>query len=188
MDRLLSRTPVGIRFGDYVFSHPASLDRFALPPRAAGLYVILMPDSSWAPWHLQPLFFGEFGPDRQTRMNEAQQMCCLKVAAGRRLYFALYAVDHQSGWAISEIKKELIAHYSPVSNLESLDRAADLAQRLEGLEKRINEQDAVLKLAFAALGQTVQLQQPEPKKRIVGFGPDPAGPRRDSATAVGKPR
>src|SRR5262245_46732776 len=165
MDRLLSRTPVGIRFGDYVFSPPASLDRFALPPRAAGLYVILMPDSSWAPWHLQPLFFGEFGPDRQARMNEAQQMCCLKVAAGRRLYFALYAVHHQSGLAISEIRKELIAHYSPVSNLESIDHAADLAQRLQGLETRVNEQDAILKLALAALGQTVQIQQPEPKKR-----------------------
>jgi hypothetical protein len=43
------------------------------------------------------------------------------------------------------------------------------------MERKINEQEAVLKLALAALGQTVQLQQPEPKKRIVGFRPDPAG-------------
>jgi len=108
-------------------------------------------------------------------MSQAQQICCLKVAAGRSLYFALYAVPDQSGWAISEIKKELVVRYRPVSNLESLDRTTDLAQRLDSLERKINEQDAVLKLALAALGQTVQLQQPEPKKRIVGFRFDPAG-------------
>jgi hypothetical protein len=134
-----------------------------------------MPDSNWGPWHLQPLFFGEFGPDRQVHMSQAQQISCLKVAAGRSLYFALYAVPDPSAWAISEIKKELVVSYRPVSNLESLDRTADLAQRLESMERKINEQEAVLKLALAALGQTVQLQQPEPKKRIVGFRPDPAG-------------
>src|SRR5215510_9907186 len=120
MNRLLSRTPVGIRFADYVFSNPASLDRFSLPPRSSGIYVLLMPDSSWGPWHLQPLFFGEFGPDHQVYMSPAQQMCCLKVAAGRSLYFALYAVPHENGWAISEMKKELVARYRPVANLESL--------------------------------------------------------------------
>ena len=175
MNRIHSRPLVGIRFADYIFSNPASLDRFSLPPHSVGLYVILMPDSSWGPWHLQPLFFGEFGPDRQVHMSQAQQICCLKVAAGRSLYFALYAVPDQSGWAISEIKKELVVRYRPVSNLESLDRTTDLAQRLDSLERKINEQDAVLKLALAALGQTVQLQQPEPKKRIVGFRFDPAG-------------
>jgi hypothetical protein len=140
-----------------------------------------MPDLSWGPWHLQPLFFGEFGPGREVRMSQTQQTCCLKVAAGRNLYFALYAVPHQHGWATSEIQKELIARYGPIANLESVDNSAELAQRLSSLEKKMTEQDAVLKLALAALGQTVQFQQPEPKKRIVGFQPDPAGSRLNSA-------
>jgi hypothetical protein len=186
MNRLSSRPLIGIRFSDYVFSDPAPLSRFSLPPRAMGLYVILMPDASWGPWHLQPLFFGEFGPARDVHMSQAQQACCLKVAAGRSLYFALYAVPHQHGWAISEIQKELIARYGPIANLESIDASTDLVQRLDALEKKMIEQDAVLKLALATFGQTVQLQQPEPKKRIVGFQPDPAG-LRASVTAVGKP-
>jgi len=119
-------------------------------------------------------------------MSMGQQMCCLKIAAGRSLYVSLYTVPSQYGWATSEIQKELIARYRPIANLESIDAAADLAQRLLSLEKQMIEQDAVLKLALATLGQTVQLQQPEPKKRIVGFQPDPAG-LRASVTAVGKP-
>ena len=186
MNRLLSRPTVGIRFADYVFSEPAPLVRFSLPPRSVGLYVILMPDTSWGPWHLQPLFFGEFGPENEVHMSQAQQTCCLKVAAGRSLYFALYAVPHEHCWAISQIQRELTARYSPIANLESIDAAVELAQRVDTLEKKVIEQDSMLKLALAALGQTVQLQQPQPKKRIVGFQPDPAG-LRASITAVGKP-
>ena len=187
MDRLHSRTLAGIRFADYVFSAPASLDRFLLPPRSLGLYVILMPDSTWGPWHLQPLFFDQFGPERVVRMSPAQQACCLKVAAGRSLYFAFYAIPPQHGWATPEILKELVARYRPLANLESIDAAAEVSQRLDSLEKKLIEHELVLKLALAALGQTVQLQQPEPKKRIVGFRPDPAGSRSGSPTGVGKP-
>ena len=186
MNRLLSRPPVGIRFADYVFSDPAPLARFSLPPHSVGLYVILMPDTSWGPWQLQPLFFGEFGPEREVQISQTQQTCCLKAAAGRSLYFALYAVPHQHRWAISEIQRELTVGYRPIANLESIDATAELVQRLDILEKKVIEQDAVLKLALATLGQTVQLQQPEPKKRIVGFQPGPAG-LRASVTAVGKP-
>jgi hypothetical protein len=178
MNRLHSRGLVGIRFADYVFSGPVPLDRFSLPPRSVGLYVVLMPDSTWGPWHLQPLFFGQFGPERGVRMSQSQQTCCLRVAAGRSLYYALYAVPHQHAWAASEILKELVARYRPIANLENIDTTADLTQRLDILEKKMIEQDLVLKLALAALGQTVQLQQPEPKKRIVGFQPSPAGSRR----------
>src|SRR5215831_1451534 len=120
MNRLLPRRSIGIRFADYVFSDPAPLDRFSLPFRSAGLYVVLMPDSSWGPWQFQPLFFGEFGPECEVRMSHAQQTCCLKVAAGRNLYFALYAFPHQQGWTTSEIQKELIARYRPIANLESI--------------------------------------------------------------------
>ena len=186
MNCLLSRTPVGIRFGDCVFSDPAPLAQFSLPPRSAGLYVILMPDTTWGPWQLQPLFFGEFGPEREVRMSQAQQTCCLRVAAGRGLYFALYAVPHQHRWALSEIQRELTARYGPIANLESAGNSSEHAHRLGSIEKKMIEQDAVLTLILASLFQTVQLQQPEPKKRIIGFQPDPAG-SRGSSTAARKP-
>jgi hypothetical protein len=181
MSSSFSRTPLGIRFGDYVFSHPIPLDRFSVPTRSVGLYVLLMPDPSWGPWHFQPIYFGEFGFQREVHMSVAQQTCCLKIAAGRSLYFALYAVPHQHGWAISQIKKELIDRYQPLSNLPSVDGTTELAHKLNSLEMRVTEQDAVLKLALAAIGQMAQFQQPEPRKRIAGFQPDPAVSRRRSS-------
>jgi len=174
MHSSLTGPPIGIRFADYVFSYPVPLDRFSLPPRSAGLYVLLMPDPTWGPWHFQPLYFGDFGVHGEVQMSAAQQTCCLKVAAGRRLYVALYALAHQQGWALSQIKKELIEWYRPIANLES-ERASELANRLNILEAKINEQDTVLKLALAAIGQMAQYQQPEPKKRVAGFRRDPAG-------------
>jgi hypothetical protein len=170
MTALLSRAPVGIRFGNYVFSPPAPLGRFSLPPRAEGLYVVMMPDPTWGPWHLQPLFFGEFGGQRQPWMSHTQQICCLKVAAGRSLYIAVCTVPRHRGWQVSQIKKELIEQYLPVSNLESIDAATEIAYRLDALEKRILEQDAVLKLALATIGQMVE-PLPEPKRKIIGFQP-----------------
>lgn len=107
-------------------------------------------------------------------MSAAQQTCCLKVAAGRRLYVALYTLPHQQGWAIAQIKKELIERYRPISHFE-FDRNIELANRLNNLEAKITEQDAVLKLALAAIGQMGQYQQPEPKKRVAGFRSDLAG-------------
>src|SRR5678815_1284438 len=83
MNLSVSRTHVGIRFADYVFTHPVPLGRFALPLQSAGLYVILMPDPNWGPWRFQPLYFGEFGFQRRADLSAAQQTCCLKVAGGR---------------------------------------------------------------------------------------------------------
>jgi hypothetical protein len=179
MDRSLLGTTVGIRFGNYLFSDPVPMGRFSFLPRSAGLYVVLMPDLSWGPWPFQPLFFGEFGVQREALMTQAQQAYCLKVAAGRILYVAVYALPEQHGWTRSQIKKELIERYRPVSNLESIDTAAELRYRLDSLEKRILEQNAALQLALAAIGQTIQLQ-PGPKKRILGFQPNPADSRRGS--------
>src|SRR5262249_27974030 len=143
------------------------------PPRSAGLYVLLMPDTSWGPWPFQPLHFGEFGLQHESRMTAGQQACCLKVAAGRSLYVAVYVVPRRYEWAAPAVKKELIERYRPLANLESLDTTIELAYRLHNLENKITEQDAMLKLALATIGQIAQLQQPEPRKRIAGFRPQP---------------
>jgi hypothetical protein len=113
-------------------------------------------------------------------MSMAQQTCCLRVAAGRSLYVSVYALPHPHGWAISQIKKELIGSYRPLSNLDSLDGSTELAHKLSSVETKIAEQDTLLKLALAAISQ-VQLQQPEPRKKIAGFRPYPAGSPRSSS-------
>jgi hypothetical protein len=174
MDSSNSRTPFGIRFGDYLFSYPVPLGRFTLPQRSAGLFVILMPDSTWGPWHFQPLYFGEFGFQRQAQLSAAQQTFCLKVAGGRSLYCAFFVMPNQEEWQIPRIKKELIERYRPISNMESLDSAGELAFKLTSLENKIAEQEAVLRLLLPAIGQIVQSQQPHPRKKVAGFRRDPA--------------
>jgi hypothetical protein len=112
-------------------------------------------------------------------MSAAQQVSCLKVAAGRSLYIAVYAPAQGPGWEVSQIKKELIERYRPISNVESIDVVVETRYRLVSLEKQISELDGVLKLALAAIAQTSPVRE-EPKKRVVGFRPDPAGSRRGS--------
>jgi hypothetical protein len=183
MDSSVSRIPSGIRFGDYLFSYPVPLGHFTLPLQSAGLYVILLPDSTWGPWNFQPLYFGEFGFQRQAHMSAAQQTFCFKVAGGRVLYCAFYVLPNQQEWQISRIKRELIERYRPVSNMDSMESASELTFNLNSVERKIAEQEAVLRFILAAIGQIVQFQQPEPKKRIAGFRRDPT----DSATAADRP-
>jgi len=116
-------------------------------------------------------------------MSAAQQAFCLKVAAGRSLYCALYVLPNQQEWQIPRIKKELIERYRPISNMDALDSASELAFKMNSLQCKIAEQEAVLRLILATIGQIVQFQQPEPRKRVAGFRPDPA----DSATAADRP-
>src|SRR5262245_39462382 len=102
MNRLLSGVSAGVRFGNYVFSQPVPLGPFSLPPGSAGLFVVMMPDPTWGPLHLQPLFFGEFGGQREAWMSHTQQISCLKVAAGRTLYVALFTVPQHRGWQVPQ--------------------------------------------------------------------------------------
>jgi hypothetical protein len=114
----------------------------------------------------------------------AQQTCCQKVACGRGLYVALHALPHQQEWQISQIKRELIERYRPISNIDSLNSAMDQSFKLNSLESKIAEHEAVLKMTLAVIGQIAQFQQSEPRKKIAGFRRDPA----DSATAADRPR
>jgi hypothetical protein len=116
-------------------------------------------------------------------MSSAQQTFCLKVAGGRSLYCALYVLPNHQEWQISRIRKELIERYQPISNMDSLDSASELAFKLNSLESKIGEQETVLRLILGTIGQIVQFQQPEPRKRIAGFRSDPA----DSATVADRP-
>jgi hypothetical protein len=116
-------------------------------------------------------------------MSATQQTFCLKVAGGRSLYCAFFVMPNQEEWQIPRIKKELIERYRPISNMESLDSAAELALKLTSLESKIAEQEAVLRLLLPAIGQIVQPQQAQPRKKVAGFRRDPAV----SATGADRP-
>src|ERR1700730_1499170 len=51
---------LGIRFNDFMFSEPVPLSAWAAP-KFAGLFVVLVRDTNWAPKQFQPLCFREFG-------------------------------------------------------------------------------------------------------------------------------
>jgi len=168
MGRFVSRLPLGIRFANYVFSEPVPLTEFSVMPSLAGIYAVLVPDPTWGPWHLQPLFFGEFGASGQEHIPQ-QQACCLRAAAGRRLFVAAYMLPLQHAAELSRMKQELIEHYNPLCNQET-SGAGEILQKLNTLEKKMVEYDSILKIALAAIGQIGQ-HQPESKKRITGFQP-----------------
>ena len=178
MNRFSSRILAGIRFADYVFCTPVPLAQFAFPPNYSGVFALLVPDPTWGPWRLQPVYFGDFKADRESDMSAAEQIACLRIAGGRPLYVSAYILPMQHTSELTRMKRELINRYCPIANWpSSSDDAAGLTGKLDALEKRIQEHDALLRLALAAVGQMVQ-PLPEPKRRSIGFQPDPAGSRR----------
>ena len=178
MNRLSSRVLAGMRFAGYVFCNPVPLAQFAFPTHCSGVFVLSVPDATWGPWPLQPVYFGEFEPDRKSEMSAAEQIACLRIAGGKPLYVSAYVLAMEHTSALSRVKRELINLYRPIANWASMSEdTAGLTHKLDALEKRIQEHDALLRLALAAVGQMVQ-PSPEPKRRSVGFQPDPAGSRR----------
>jgi hypothetical protein len=168
MNRFSSRVTAGIRFADFVFSPPVPLAQFTFPPRYSGVFVLLVPDPTWGPWHLQPVYFGEFKPDREWEMSAAEQTACLRIAGGKPLFVSAYIFPMEQTSELTRMRSELITRYCPIANWPSL--SDDLTRKLDVLEKRIQEHDALLRLALAAVGQMVQ-PLPEPKRRPVGFQP-----------------
>jgi hypothetical protein len=72
---------------------------------------------------------------------------------------------------LNRIKRELVRGYDPVcirDTFEFGDLSRDLIARLDSVQKKQNEQEALLRVMIAAIGHQLQ-PPPEPKKRIAGF-------------------
>jgi hypothetical protein len=111
-------------------------------------------------------------------MSAAEQTACLRIAGGKPLYVSAYVLPMEHTAELIRMKRELIDRYCPIANWPSLSfDAAALSRKLDTLEKKIQEHDTLLRLALAAVGQMAQPYS-EPKRRSVGFLPDPAGSRR----------
>ena len=163
----------GIRFVDYVFGEPLPFSICSVPPHMTGIYVVLVPDPTWRPRQFQPIFFGVFDGHRQCQLSAVEYTACLRIAAGKGLYVATYNLPPLCGPAESDrIRRELIQVYSPICNRESIDsHSAELALKLDALEKKNQEQETLMKVLLAAVGHLVQPPQ-EIKKRTVGFQPE----------------
>jgi hypothetical protein len=184
MNRFPPRMLSGIRFADYLFTNPTPIERCTFPARVTGIFVVLVPDPTWGPWHLQPLYFGQFRLNGESEMSVTEQILCLRVAAGKPLYVASFSLPIEQTFELSRIMRDLIDRYRPIVNRQATDESAgDIAHKFDAVEKRIYEQEAVLKVVLAALGQMSQAV-PEPKRRSVGFQPNPAGSRRPASGSL----
>jgi hypothetical protein len=166
---MFARTAAGIRFADCFFSEPVPFGRLALPISSTGVYVILVPDPTWGPRQFQPVFFGEFGVSHDSSIEAMELMACHRVAAGRGLYVAVCTAFRDQSQDLARLKRDLILSYRPICNREStVSGTPGMAQRVEALEKKSQEQETLLKLALTALGQFYQTPA-ESRKRPVGF-------------------
>jgi hypothetical protein len=163
----------GIRFADYVFGEPVPFGIYSAPPHMTGLYAVLVPDPTWRPRQFQPIFFGVFDGRRECQLSTAEHTACLRIAAGKGLYIAMYNLPPVYGLTESDrMRRELIQVYSPICNRESMDaHSSELAFKLDALEKKNQEHEMLMKVLLAAVGHLVQPPQ-EIKRRTVGFQPE----------------
>jgi hypothetical protein len=116
----------GIRFDDCYFSEPTPLSQWT-PPRCAGLFVVLAPDSNWAPKPYQPLHFGEFG-NNATHIPDVAEFGLLRGAASTQpLYISALAMPFSTTAQRRAIRAELVQAYNPIS------RASEPRQELPEL-------------------------------------------------------
>jgi len=169
VDRFASRFYAGIRFADYVFSEPVPL-AICMAPQRKGVYAVLVPDTTWGPRHFQPIFFGVFNSQHEAQLSPDDYRRCLRAAAGKILYVAAYNMPLLCDPSESHrIQSELVHIYSPLCNHDSAGASsAELVRKLDALETKNQEHEALLKVLLAALGHLVQPTH-EIKKKAVGF-------------------
>jgi hypothetical protein len=161
----------GIRFNDCVFTEPARLDGW-IPPGCAGLFGIFVADPNWAPKPFQPLYFGEFGNNTSASALLADCQSALADSRGKVLMVAVLAMPFSTTSQRLALRNELIWAYNPPcqSNGHTPPRA-DLARKLDELEKRHQEQTAQVMLLLANVNRIFEPQPEQPRRRSIGFLP-----------------
>jgi len=182
MERFASKFYAGIRFADYVFSEPVPLAICVTTPQSMGVYAVLVPDATWGPRHFQPIFFGVFNGQRQSQLTPDDYTRCLRAAAGKQLYVTAYNMPLLGDPSeLHRVQRELVHIYSPLCNHDPADASsAEFVRKLDALESKNQEHEALLKVLLAALGHLVQPTH-EVKKRTVGFQVASAAPRHSAS-------
>jgi hypothetical protein len=160
----------GIRFNDCVFSEPSRLDGWT-PPQCAGLFGIFVADPNWAPKPFQPLYFGEFGNNASASALLADCRSLLSASRGKTLMVSVLPMPFSTTSQRCALRSELIWAYNPPCQAAGAETPrADLARKLEDLEKRHQEQTAQVMQLLANVNRIFE-PQPEPRRRSIGFLP-----------------
>jgi hypothetical protein len=163
----------GIRFNDSVFSEPKRLVDGTLP-KCGGIFAILGRDPNWAPKPFQPLYFQEFGNNSPNTVLSWHPIRWSRGADIDALYVSVLPMPFSSAAQRCEVFNHLIWAYNPVC--QGSDAPAvrnDLARRFDELEKKHEEQTMHIRLLLAGVNRLFE-PQAEPRRRPIGFVPQPA--------------
>jgi hypothetical protein len=156
----------GIRFNDCVFTEPAGFAEW-MPPRCAGLFVILVKDAHWSPKPFQPIYFGEFGNNEQQTLKLNGWL----PPAGRvdALFAATLVLPFSTTAQRCALRNELVQAYNPVSQADGTRTSTrELARKLDAIEVQQNVQNAQIIALLHQLNRILE-PQPVPPRRPIGF-------------------
>jgi hypothetical protein len=159
----------GIRFNDFMFSEPVPLTNWTAP-KFAGLFVVLVEDTNWAPRAFQPLCFGEFGNNVRTPLVSA---AIRLPPSGRPLFLSVLPMPFSSSAQRCDVRNQLTWAYNPVCQGGATPNQNELVRKLDELEKRHEEQTTQFRLLLASINRLFE-PQPEPPRRPIGFMPQAA--------------
>ncbi|PWU04456.1 MAG: hypothetical protein C5B51_16775 [Terriglobia bacterium] len=172
----------GIRFNDCFFSEPIPLAEW-IPPKCAGLFVILVSDANWAPRPFQPICFGEFG-------NNAQEVAPRNATTWQQgvpdkgLFVAVFPMPFSTTQQRLALRHDLVRGYNPVCQGRDYDPGPiGLSQKVDELERRHREQAAQVGQLVASLNRLFEPLPVRPARRM-GFVP-PAAPVGPETTGIG---
>jgi len=148
----------GIRFDDWFFTEPTWFADWR-PPRHAGLFVILSPDSNWAPKPYQPLYFGEFGNNAQEPLLPETCAWMLGPANRGALFVSVLPMPFSTTAQRLALRNELLRAYNPISQPAEMPEAG----------KKPSEQQ-LLQLLASVHQLFEPAADPGPRRRI-GFLP-----------------
>ena len=138
-----------------------------MPPRCAGLFVILVKDVRWSPKPFQPLYFGEFGNNEQ----QALRLNGWLPLAGRvdSLFVATLALPFSTTAQRCALCNELVQAYNPVFQPDATQTSVwELARKLEAIEFHQHEQNKQIIALLHQLNRILE-PQPVPPRRPIGF-------------------
>jgi len=151
----------GIRFNDYLFSEPKRMVEW-IPPKCAGICVILARDPNWAPKAFQPLCFWEFG-------NNSDLLRLTRMPNNDALFVSALPMPFSTSAQRSEIRNQLVWAYNPVwQPSEGSAGQSELASKLDELERKHEEQTTHLRLLMASINRLFE-PQALPQRRTIGF-------------------
>jgi hypothetical protein len=168
----------GIRFDDYVFTEARHISQW-MHPQCGGVFVILGRNTNWAPKPFEPLSFGEFGNNAGNPVATLFRLA--DPAAMANVFVSMLPMPFSTTAQRCSVRDQLISAYNPAWQSRGAGGpTVHLAQKLDELEKKNEEQTTQLRLLLATVNRLFE-PQPAPPRRSIGFlaQPIPATPQQD---------